>query len=195
MVDETQEQSESKQLQLLALASTRALSVDALDEMGIIQALIYHYNRYRGLKAFLLDIDHKTLAYRGISSFIVATSPDSKSNNEDQINELKEWIITTLKQLNNPNITLVVSCLGSQLYRFSDVIDRAVPPLANIDFAPLHEFDEVVEDARLKYDLLLIQRSEAPKFITNDLGGNDYSEIQITAEDLEDEYGHEGESS
>lgn len=191
MVEEKTEHSESKQMQLLALATSRALSVDALDEMGIIQALVYHYNRYRGLKAFLLDIDHKALAYRGISSFIVASSPDNHNNTEDQINGLKEWIVSTLKTLNNPNITLVISCLGSQLYRFSDVIDRASPPLANIDFAPLHEFDEVVEDARLKYDLLLINKEQNPKYITNALGGNDYTDLQITAEDLEDEYGQE----
>lgn len=188
MVDESTEHSESKQVQLLALATSRALSVDALDEMGIIQALVYHYNRYRGLKAFLLDIDHKALAYRGISSFIVATSPDSKNNTEDQINELKEWIINTLKTLNNPNITLVISCLGSQLYRFSDVIDRASPPLANIDFAPLHEFDEVVEDARLKYDLLLINQQQPPRYVTNALAGSDYTNIRVTADDLDDEY-------
>lgn len=191
MVEEKTEHSESKEMQLLALATSRALSVDALDEMGIIQALVYHYNRYRGLKAFLLDIDHKALAYRGISSFIVASSPDNHNNTEDQINELKEWIVSTLKTLNNPNITLVISCLGSQLYRFSDVIDRASPPLANIDFAPLHEFDEVVEDARLKYDLLLINKEQNPKYVTSSLGGNDYTDLQITAEDLEDEYGQE----
>lgn len=188
MVDENTVESESKQVQLLALATSRALSVDALDEMGIIQALIYHYNRYRGLKAFLLDIDHKTLAYRGISSFIVATSPDSDNNTEDQINELKAWIIDTLKALNNPNITLVISCLGSQLYRFSDVIDKASPPLANIDFAPLHEFDEVVEDARMKYDLLMINQEKSPKYITNSLEDAEYLDLRITADDLDDEY-------
>lgn len=186
MVDEIPEKDDSKQEQLLALATSRALSVDALDEMGIIQALVYHYNRYRGLKAFLLDIDHKAVAYRGISSFIVATSPDSTENTEDQINDLKEWIVSTLKQLNNPNITLVISCLGSQLYRFSDVIDRAIPPLANIDFAPLHEFDEVVADAQLKYDLLLAREGSAPKLITGDVV-DAYAKYEITEDELDDE--------
>lgn len=162
MVEDTPE---ARHTQLLALAQTRALSVDALDELGIIQALVYHYNRYRGLKAFLLDIDHNTVAYRGISSFIVATSPDMKSSTEDQIDALKTWILRTLQELNNPNITLVISCLGSQLYRFSDVIDKASPPLANIDFAPLHEFDEVIADSQMRYDLLLIRQGESPKYL------------------------------
>lgn len=188
MVEDTAAKSDSTEMRLLALATSRALSVDTLDELGIIQALIYHYNRYRGLKAFLLDIDQKALAYRGISTFIVATSPDQPHNTDNEIDALKEWIVDTLKTLNNPNITLVISCLGSQLYRFSDVIDRARPPLANIDFAPLHEFDEVVADARLKYDLLLINERENPRYLTNTLGGAQYAELQLTTEDFEDEY-------
>lgn len=147
---------------LVALSETRALSVDKLDEMGIIATLMYHYNRYRGLKAFLLDINHQELAYKGISSFLVASSPDPKAEAEDPIEDLKAWILNTIKELNNTNLTLVISCPASSLYRFADVIDKASPPLANIDFAPLHQFDEIVSDANLRYDILLDLRGRGP---------------------------------
>lgn len=147
---------------LVALSETRALSVDNLDEMGIIATLMYHYNRYRGLKAFLLDINHQELAYKGISAFLKAVSPDPKAGAEDPIEDLKTWILDTIKSLNNPNLTLVISCPASSLYRFADVIDKANPPLANIDFAPLHQFDEIVNDAKLRYDILLVERGIEP---------------------------------
>lgn len=150
---------------LIALTETKALAVNTLDELGIITALMYHYNRYRGLKAFLLDIDHNEVAYKGISSFLVATSPDTKDHSEDPIEDLKKWILDTIQTLNNPNLTLVISCHASSLYRFSDVIDKAVPPLANIDFAPLHQFDEIVNDAKLRYDMLMIERRPEPELL------------------------------
>jgi len=153
---------------LVALSETRALSVDSLDEMGIIATLMYHYNRYRGLKAFLLDINHQELAYKGISSFLVATSPDPKAEAEDPIDDLKTWILDTVKSLNNTNLTLVISCPASSLYRFADVIDKAAPPLANIDFAPLHQFDEIVNDAKLRYDILLVERGVEPEALENE---------------------------
>lgn len=149
---------------LVALTQTRALSVDNLDEMGIIATLMYHYNRYRGLKAFLLDINHHELAYKGISSFLVATSPDNLES-ADPIEELKTWILNNVKALNNPNLTLVISCQASSLYRFADVIDKADPPLANIDFAPLHQFDEIVSDAKVRYDILMIDRAPEPELL------------------------------
>ena len=152
------EQTTEKALQ--AISQTRALSVDNLDELGIITTLMYHYNRYRGLKAFLLDIDQRQLAYKGISSFLLATSPDIGQDAHDPIAQLKSWIIDTIKQLDNENLTLVISCPASSLYHFAEVIDKADPPLANIDFAPLHEFDEVVNDAKLKYDLLLLEQNQ-----------------------------------
>lgn len=157
-----------KNQDLSALTQTRALAVDNLDEVGIIGSLIYHYNRYRGLKAFLLDINHQELAYQGISSFLVATSPEVEGETEDQIDKLKAWILATLTQLQNTNITLVISCPASCLYRFADVIDKASPPLANIDFAPLHQFDEVVNDAKLRYDILMMERSTAPQEISDE---------------------------
>lgn len=144
---------------LTLLTQTRAIAVDALDEVGLIESLMFHYNKYRGLKAFLLDIDQSHLAYKGVSSFLVATSPDAQAESANAINDLKTWILNTLAELKNPNITLVISCPASQLYRFADVIDKADPPLANIDFAPLHEFEEVVSDAKLKYDLALIEHN------------------------------------
>jgi hypothetical protein len=150
---------------LVALTEPRALAVDNLDELGIITSLMYHYNRYRGLKAFLLDINHHELAYKGISSFLVATSPDSKEQSEDPIEDLKTWILSTIKTLNNTNLTLVISCNASSLYRFSDVIDKAQPPLANIDFAPLHQFDEIVSDAKVRYDILMLDRAPEPELI------------------------------
>jgi hypothetical protein len=148
---------------LVALTETKALAVNNLDELGIITALMYHYNRYRGLKAFLLDIDHNEVAYKGVSSFLVATSPDSAAHSEDPVEDLKTWILETIQKLNNPNLTLVISCQASSLYRFSDVIDKAVPPLANIDFAPLHQFDEIVNDAKLRYDILMLDRTPEPE--------------------------------
>jgi hypothetical protein len=153
---------------LVALAETRALSVDNLDEIGIIGSLMYHYNRYRGLKAFLLDINHHELAYKGISSFLIATSPDIDAEVDDPIDHLKTWILETITQLQNTNLTLVISCPASSLYRFADIIDKAAPPLANIDFAPLHQFDEVVNDAKLRYDILMVERGSAPKEITEE---------------------------
>lgn len=148
---------------LVVLSESRALAVDQLDDLGIIATLMYHYNRYRGLKAFLLDINHNELAYKGISSFLVATSPDSSEHSEDPIEDLKAWILATIKELNNPNLTLVISCQASSLYRFADVIDNAEPPLANIDFAPLHQFDEVVNDAKVRYDLLMLANPGEPE--------------------------------
>lgn len=153
----------TQQQALSVLSETRALSVDSLDEVGIIASLMYHYNRYRGLKAFLLDIDHDELAYKGVSSFLVATSPDTPDGIEDPIEDLKQWILTNITSLNNKNLTLVISCPASALYRFADIIDRASPPLANIDFAPLHQFDEIVNDAKLRYDILLIERGVEPE--------------------------------
>jgi hypothetical protein len=147
---------------LIALTETRALAVDNLDETGIISTLMFHYNRYRGLKAFLLDINHAELAYKGVSSFLVASSPEAQGASADPIEDLKAWILSTLKSLQNTNLTLVISCPASSLYRFADVIDRADPPLANIDFAPLHQFDEIVNDAKLRYDILLIEQRPAP---------------------------------
>lgn len=151
----------SSEKALVELSRSRALSVDNLDEIGIITTLMYHYNRYRGLKAFLLDIDQTQLAFKGISSFLVATSPDMPEGADDPIEDLKAWILETITQLQNTNLTLVISCPASSLYRFAEVIDKADPPLANIDFAPLHEFDEVVNDAKLKYDLLLLEQQPA----------------------------------
>jgi hypothetical protein len=150
---------------LVALTQTRALAVNNLDELGIITSLMYHYNRYRGLKAFLLDIDHNEVAYKGISSFLVATSPDISGHTEDPIEDLKTWILKTIEKLNNPNLTLVISCHASSLYRFSDVIDKATPPLANIDFAPLHQFDEIVNDAKLRYDILMLDKAPEPELL------------------------------
>ncbi len=141
---------------LIVRSQSQAVAVELLDEAGIIEALMFHYNRYRGLKAFLLDIDQGELAYKGVSSFLLASSPDVDAASNDVIDELKTWILSKLTELNNRNITLVISCPASSLYRFSDIIDKANPPLANIDFAPLHEFDEVVNDARIKYDIMRI---------------------------------------
>lgn len=143
---------------LIERSKSQAIAVEALDEAGVIEALMYHYNRYRGLKAFLLDINQQELAYKGISAFLVASSPDTEETDHDTIEELKDWVIKKLAELNNKNITLVISCPASSLYRFSDIIDKAQPPLANIDFAPLHEFDEVVHDARIKYDIMRIEQ-------------------------------------
>ncbi len=143
---------------LITRSKSQAIAVEMLDEAGIIEALMYHYNRYRGLKAFLLDIDSHEIAYKGVSAFLIATSPDTQENSEDPIDGLKTWILNKLVELDNKNITLVISCPASSLYRFADVVDKAEPPLANIDFAPLHEFDEVVNDARIKYDIMLIER-------------------------------------
>jgi hypothetical protein len=144
---------------LIVRSKSQAVAVELLDEAGIIEALMFHYNRYRGLKAFLLDIDQRELGYKGVSSFLIASSPDAeKGAAVDVIDDLKNWILAKLVELNNRNITLVISCPASSLYRFSDIIDRAQPPLANIDFAPLHEFDEVVNDTRIKYDIMRIEQ-------------------------------------
>lgn len=142
---------------LAALSEARAIAVDALDGEALIQALMFHYNKYRGIKAFLLDSNHAPVAFKGISYFLVAMSPDTDHSDKDAIDKLKDWIIKKLAELNNPNITLVISCPASKLYQFADVIDRATPPLANIDFAPLHEFEEVLADARLTYDIMQIE--------------------------------------
>lgn len=154
-----------EQQALIELTQTRALAVDHLDEAGIIATLMYHYNRYRGLKAFLLDINHQELAYKGISSFLVATSPDLTQDSEDAVEELKSWILNTIQSLNNTNLTLVISCPASSLYRFADVIDNAQPPLANIDFAPLHQFDEIINDAKVRYDILMLDRTPESELI------------------------------
>lgn len=142
---------------LEALMASRAIAVDALDGETLMQALMFHYNRYRGTKAFLLDINNDPVAFKGISYFLVAMSPDTGRSDSDAVIELKDWIVKKLAELNNPNITLVISCPASKLYQFADVIDRASPPLANIDFAPLHEFDEVVADARFSYDIMQLE--------------------------------------
>lgn len=155
-----------EQHELAIITQTRALSVTALDEVEIIASLMYHYNRYRGLKAFLLDINHQEIAYKGVSSFLVASSPDKlKGEDQDAIENLKTWILNTLTELNNPNITLVISCPASSLYRFADVIDKANPPLANIDFAPLHQFDEIVSDAKARYDILMLGQPAEPEHL------------------------------
>lgn len=142
---------------LEALMESRAIAVDALDGAALMQALMFHYTKYRGIKAFLLDTHQDPVAFKGISYYLVAMSPDHERSDKEAISELKDWIIAKLAQLNNPNITLVISCPASKLYQFADVIDRAAPPLANIDFAPLHEFDEVVADARFTYDIMQLE--------------------------------------
>jgi hypothetical protein len=152
MVEQTEEGK-----MLAELMESRAIAVDALDEPGMMQSLMFHYNKYRGTKAFLLDTNSDPVAFKGISYYLVAMSPDNERSDRDAINELKDWIIKKLAELNNPNLTLVISCPASKLYQFADVIDRAAPPLANIDFAPLHEFDEVIADARLTYDIMKLE--------------------------------------
>jgi hypothetical protein len=142
---------------LEALSQGRAIAVDALDGPELLQALMFHYNKYRGIKAFLLDINADPVAFKGISYFLVASSPDNERSDAEAIRDLKDWIVKKLAELNNPNITLVISCPASKLYQFADVIDRATPPLANIDFAPLHEFDEVIADARFTYDIMRLE--------------------------------------
>lgn len=143
--------------ELELLSQSRAVAVDALDGEGVLQALMFHYNKYRGIKAFLLDTQFDPIAFKGISYFLVAASPDHVHSDVDEINALKNWIVAKLAELNNPNITLVISCPPSKLYHFADVIDRASPPLANIDFAPLHDFDEVLADARLTCDIMQLE--------------------------------------
>jgi hypothetical protein len=142
---------------LEALSQSRAVAVNALDAPAVLQALMFHYNKYRGVKAFLLDTNYDPIAFKGISYFLVAASPDMAQSDQEAINALKEWIVAKLAEINSPNITLVISCPASKLYQFADVIDRASPPLANIDFAPLHEFDEVLADARLTCDIMQLE--------------------------------------